>query len=80
MASSLSVMLRYHVRVLVLDHANGRGDVEHFLFLCAGCHQIKSRVYDWLGRKRDTLLQVEEHGPVTLSEGAGESLRPKEPR
>lgn len=40
------------VRFLVLDHANGRSDVEAFFVLCANCHQLKSRLFDWSGRKR----------------------------
>lgn len=40
------------VRFLVLDHANGRGDLEAFFVLCANCHQLKSRLFDWTGKKR----------------------------
>lgn len=39
------------VRVLNLDHAHGRAEPIFFL-LCANCHSIKSRLFDWLGTKR----------------------------
>ena len=39
------------VRVLNLDHVHGRGQ-EVFFLLCANCHNIKSRMFDWLGTKR----------------------------
>lgn len=41
------------VRLLVLDHANGREDTEAFFVLCANCHQLKSRLFDWTGKKRN---------------------------
>lgn len=47
------------VRVLVLDHANGRSDVENFFMFCADCHQIKSRLFDWTGKKREVIEAVE---------------------
>lgn len=47
------------VRVLVLDHANGRNDVENFIMFCADCHQIKSRLYEWTGKKREDIQKVE---------------------
>jgi len=40
------------VRVLVIDHTNGREDTTSFQMLCANCHQIKSRLFDWTGEKR----------------------------
>ncbi len=40
------------VRLLVLDHANGREDTEAFFVFCANCHQMKSRLFDWTGKKR----------------------------
>lgn len=40
------------VRVLNLDHAQGRSEAVFFL-LCANCHAIKSRIFDWLGKKRE---------------------------
>ena len=40
------------VRLLVLDHANGSHDVEAFFVFCANCHQLKSRLFDWTGKKR----------------------------
>lgn len=44
---------RRDVRALNLDHAHGRtGQV--FLVLCASCHSIKSRRFDWSGKKRVT--------------------------
>jgi len=39
------------VRALNLDHAYGGGQLV-FLVLCANCHNIKSRRFDWLGNKR----------------------------
>lgn len=47
------------VRVLVLDHANGRDDVENFFMFCADCHQIKSRLFDWSGKKREDVEAIE---------------------
>lgn len=41
------------VRALNLDHVYGRGE-QVFLVLCANCHNIKSRQFDWLGKKRST--------------------------
>ena len=46
------------VRLLVLDHANGRADTNAFFVLCANCHQLKSRLFDWTGRpKLETAAQ-----------------------
>lgn len=39
------------VRALNLDHAYGIEE-QVFLVLCANCHNIKSRQFDWLGKKR----------------------------
>jgi len=41
------------VRVLQIDHVNGRGpDVEKaFDCLCANCHMIKSRAQNWSGKR-----------------------------
>jgi hypothetical protein len=52
---------RYHcevcgfadVRVLNLDHVNGRVADTPFACLCANCHTIKSRESDWTGEKSD---------------------------
>lgn len=41
------------VRVLHLDHVFGKLKKE-FLVLCANCHNIKSRLFDWLGTKRES--------------------------
>jgi hypothetical protein len=41
------------VRALNLDHVYGKGE-QVFLLLCANCHNIKSREFDWLGKKRLT--------------------------
>lgn len=41
------------VRALNLDHVYGRAE-KVFLVLCANCHNIKSRQFDWLGTKRPT--------------------------
>lgn len=35
------------VRVLNLDHVEGRGNRELFACLCANCHSLKSRESDW---------------------------------
>jgi hypothetical protein len=37
------------VRVLNLDHIEGRSNREFFACLCANCHTLKSRAKDWLG-------------------------------
>lgn len=39
------------VRVLNLDHVNGRVAGTPFSCLCANCHTIKSRESDWTGEK-----------------------------
>jgi hypothetical protein len=39
------------VRVLNLDHVNGRVADTPFKCLCANCHTIKSRENDWTGEK-----------------------------
>lgn len=39
------------VRVLNLDHVNGRVAGTPFACLCANCHTIKSRESDWSGEK-----------------------------
>ena len=40
------------VRVLNLDHVNGRVKGTPFACLCANCHSIKSRKSDWSGKGR----------------------------
>jgi hypothetical protein len=40
------------VRVLNLDHVKGRVEGTPFACLCANCHTIKSRQFDWNGQKR----------------------------
>jgi hypothetical protein len=40
------------VRVLNLDHVEGRVEGTPFACLCANCHAIKSRQFDWSGQKR----------------------------
>jgi hypothetical protein len=37
------------VRVLNLDHVDGRGNRERFACLCTNCHCLKSREKDWVG-------------------------------
>ena len=37
------------VRVLNLDHNEGRNNREVFACLCTNCHTLKSRAQDWLG-------------------------------
>jgi hypothetical protein len=39
-------------RLLTLDHCHGRKDTSAYFLLCANCHYLKSRTYDWLGIKR----------------------------
>lgn len=39
------------VRTLHLDHLHGRSQ-KLFLVLCANCHNIKSRLFDWTGTKK----------------------------
>lgn len=39
------------VRALNLDHVHGRTE-QVFFVLCANCHNIKSRLFDWHGKKR----------------------------
>ena len=41
------------VRVLNLDHVNGRTAGTPFACLCANCHTIKSREKDWTGNSRN---------------------------
>ena len=43
------------VRVLNLDHIQGRVEETSFACLCANCHMIKSRKYDWTGVSRSKL-------------------------
>lgn len=40
------------IRVLNLDHVDGRVEGTPFACLCANCHTIKSRAQDWTGTKR----------------------------
>jgi hypothetical protein len=40
------------VRALHLDHVEGKIAGASFACLCANCHNIKSRKYDWTGKKR----------------------------
>jgi hypothetical protein len=40
------------VRVLNLDHVEGRVAGTPFACLCANCHTIKSREKDWTGKRR----------------------------
>jgi len=40
------------VRVLNLDHVEGRVDGAAFACLCANCHTLKSRERDWSGGRR----------------------------
>lgn len=40
------------VRALHIDHVDGRVEDTDFACLCANCHNIKSREYDWDGSKR----------------------------
>jgi hypothetical protein len=41
------------VRTLTLDHVEGRIMGTPFACLCWNCHSIKSRRYDWTGKKRE---------------------------
>ncbi|WP_172198759.1 hypothetical protein [Saccharibacillus qingshengii] len=40
------------VRALHLDHIQGKIEDADFDCLCANCHNIKSRKYDWTGKPR----------------------------
>jgi hypothetical protein len=46
------------LRLLVSDHVYGRHDKAHFFFLCANCHQLKSRIFDWSGKPRSAMKQA----------------------
>ena len=51
------------VRVLNLDHVNGRVIGTPFACLCANCHTIKSRESDWTGEKsidEDTMEEAHQ--------------------
>jgi len=37
------------VRVLHLDHVKGHANHDEFACLCANCHMLKSRKFDWSG-------------------------------
>jgi hypothetical protein len=65
------------VRALHLDHAHGR---EHsvFFLLCANCHNIKSRLFDWLGEKR-VVRGTEPEVPADSSELARRDLEQERP-
>lgn len=39
------------VRVLHLDHVEGRARSTQFACLCANCHNIKSRAHEWRGNR-----------------------------
>jgi hypothetical protein len=40
------------IRALHLDHIDGHTADTEFACLCANCHNIKSREYDWSGERR----------------------------
>jgi hypothetical protein len=46
------------VRVLNLDHVNGRVADTPFSCLCANCHTIKSREKDWTGERPEELDEL----------------------
>lgn len=48
------------VRVLNLDHVEGRVEGTPFACLCANCHAIKSRELDWSGKSRYRLNASED--------------------
>ena len=50
------------VRVLNLDHVNGRVTGTPFACLCANCHAIKSRESDWTGEKPQREIPEEPFG------------------
>lgn len=58
------------VRVLNLDHVNGRVAGTPFACLCANCHTIKSRARDWTGEKNES-----DGEPAPLNQ----PLKPTEP-
>lgn len=62
------------VRVLNLDHVNGRTVGTPFACLCANCHTIKSREKDWTGESRicvDTMQSP--NNPMNPSGGSSVS-------
>lgn len=42
------------VRTLQMDHVNGRDDKTTFQMLCANCHMVKSRLFDFTGNRKGT--------------------------
>ena len=52
------------VRVLNLDHVDGRVAGTPFTCLCANCHTIKSRAKDWTGTKRASAAHPAEEAEV----------------
>jgi len=52
------------VRVLNIDHVDGRIAGTAFACLCANCHTIKSRKCDWSGKKQCLIPAVAEAGAV----------------
>lgn len=44
------------VRSLNIDHVDGRVAGTAFACLCANCHAVKSRRFDWSGKKREPIL------------------------
>jgi len=38
------------VRTFNLDHVHGTHDTNNFFLLCANCHHIKGRMFDWTGK------------------------------
>src|SRR5262249_44205084 len=60
------------VRVLNLDHVNGRVTGTPFACLCANCHTLKSRESDWTGEKpdRDSMRDGPNQPPPPQNGGA----------
>jgi 5-methylcytosine-specific restriction endonuclease McrA len=62
------------VRCLQLDHVEGRKDpLSTFRFLCANCHQIKSRKMNWGGARPVPVVEAVEINSEGKGEGGGES-------
>lgn len=53
------------VRALNLDHAYGKEE-QVFFVLCANCHNIKSRRFDWLGKRRPAKHHTQDSTPTAL--------------
>lgn len=46
------------VRTLQMNHVNGRNDNKTFMMLCANCHMVKSRAFDFTGKRKGSPPRV----------------------